>query len=103
MQIRARPVTARGKDSLETILAAAAGLLTRLPAHQVTTHTIADAAGVNIATLYRYFDDVTAILREPMDGAPIDPGGTYKRDVDKLKSDLDEDELAAYRDAGLIK
>lgn len=61
---RAAPVTARGKDSRETILMAAADLLSRIPAYQVTTHGIADAAGVNIATLYRYFDDVTAILRE---------------------------------------
>lgn len=61
---RTEPATPRGQETVERILAAASELLGTVPVHDLTTHAVAGAADVNIATLYRYFVDIDAILRE---------------------------------------
>lgn len=62
--LRTTPTTSRGRDTVEHILAVAADLLGTVPVHDLTTHAVAAAAGVNIATLYRYFEDIESVLRE---------------------------------------
>lgn len=57
-------MTPRGRETVEHVLAVASELLGTVPVHDLTTHAVATAAGVNIATLYRYFVDINAILRE---------------------------------------
>lgn len=58
------PTQARAKETVERILAAADEHLTVDGISGFTTNAIAARAGVNIATLYSYFPDKSAILRE---------------------------------------
>jgi len=57
-------VQARSQRTYERILAAATELLEQDGLPGLTTNAVAERAGVNIATLYSYFADKTAILRE---------------------------------------
>jgi len=58
------PVQERSRRTVERILTAAADLVAREGVGPFTTAAVARAAGVNIATLYSYFPDKMAILRE---------------------------------------
>ncbi|CAB4932287.1 unannotated protein [freshwater metagenome] len=62
--LRARPTTARGIQTVENLLHAARALITLGDVRDLTTIAIAAYANVNVATLYRYFRDVDAVLRE---------------------------------------
>lgn len=62
--LRTVPPTPRSRAVAERILESAAETLRTTPVHRLTTHRVADAAGVNIATLYRFYRDVNAILGE---------------------------------------
>ena len=58
------PTQARAKETVERILAAADEHLVTEGLSGFTTNAIADRAGVNIATLYAYYPDKAAVLRE---------------------------------------
>ena len=58
------PTQARAKETVAKILSAADEHLITDGLAGFTTNAIADRAGVNIATLYSYFPDKAAILRE---------------------------------------
>ena len=62
--LRAQPVADRSRATLEAIISTAAEVLDDVPLRDITTHLIADRAQVNIATLYRYFSDLEAVLVE---------------------------------------
>jgi AcrR family transcriptional regulator len=53
---------ARGQETFERILAITGQLLDEVGADALTTNLIAQAAGVNVATLYQYFPNKHAIL-----------------------------------------
>ncbi len=59
---RRQPQQERAKDSIERILDAAAALLVEEGLQAFNTNAVADRAGVNIGTLYRYYGDKNAIL-----------------------------------------
>ena len=59
---RRQPQQERAKDSIERILDAAAELLVEDGLQAFNTNAVADRAGVNIGTLYRYYRDKNAIL-----------------------------------------
>ncbi|TQL42141.1 TetR family transcriptional regulator [Leucobacter komagatae] len=61
---RQMPKQARGRAAVASILAAASELLEEAGFDSLTTATIATRAGVNIATLYRYYPNKFAIVRE---------------------------------------
>lgn len=61
---RQTPKQARGRAAVASILAAASELLEEAGFDSLTTATIANRAGVNIATLYRYYPNKFAIVRE---------------------------------------
>jgi AcrR family transcriptional regulator len=58
------PVQGRSKQTVERILQAATDHITGSGNANFTTNAVAERAGVNIATLYAYFPDKVAILRE---------------------------------------
>ncbi len=70
---RRHPQQDRSAAKIEMILAATARLLASAQPRELTTRTIATAAGVSPATLYRYFRDVDhvvdAVLVEHADAA----------------------------------
>jgi AcrR family transcriptional regulator len=55
---------ARSAATVETILTAATTLLVEHGLPSFNTNAVAKAAGVNVATLYHYFPNKTAVLRE---------------------------------------
>lgn len=59
---RKRPVQARSQQTVQRILAAARELIAVQGVEALTTNRIADAAHVNIATLYQYFPNKEAVL-----------------------------------------
>lgn len=61
-RIRRKPLHARGQATFNHILAITAGLLEEVGHENVTTNLIAQAAGINISTLYGYFSNKQAIL-----------------------------------------
>ncbi len=59
---RAAPSQARGKERVRVILAAALSLFKTQGLEEVTTNDIAQAAGIPIGSLYRYYPNKDAIL-----------------------------------------
>lgn len=54
---RRAPVQARSSETVKTILDAASSLLGRIPIEQITTSKIAEAAGLSVGGLYRFYGD----------------------------------------------
>jgi AcrR family transcriptional regulator len=61
---RRTPVQKRAQLSVQRILDAAGGLLDEVGLERVTTELIARRAGVNVATVYKYFPNKHAVLAE---------------------------------------
>lgn len=59
---RRAPSQKRGEDTCAAILAATASILAETGSTALTTNHIARRAGINIATLYRYYSDVDDVL-----------------------------------------
>jgi AcrR family transcriptional regulator len=60
--IRRTPVQERSTDTVQQILKAASALLATDPLDQITTSRVAQAAGVSIGGLYRFFPDKQSII-----------------------------------------
>lgn len=63
-EVRRRPVQQRAKASVDRILVSTGQLLEELGTDDVSTDLIAERAGVNIATLYKYFPNKLAVYVE---------------------------------------
>ena len=61
--LRHRPTTEKGKRTVTRLLDSALDLVGKEGIRATNTRSIAREAGVNIATLYQYFDDVDALLK----------------------------------------
>jgi len=61
-RIRAKPNRAKGQETAERILEATGILLETQGYDALTTNRIAEAAGINIATLYKYYSNKQSIL-----------------------------------------
>lgn len=59
---RHQPVQRRSRERVEQILAAADELLARGGVEALTTRSLAEHAGIPVATIYRYFDNRDAII-----------------------------------------
>ncbi|HAE49181.1 MAG TPA: TetR family transcriptional regulator, partial [Tistrella mobilis] len=64
---RKRPVQARSRATVETILDGAAHILIRDGFDRATTTRIAEAAGVGIGSLYQYFPSKEAVVAALID------------------------------------
>jgi AcrR family transcriptional regulator len=60
--VRRTPVQERSTDTVQQILKAASALLATEPLDQITTSRVAQAAGVSIGGLYRFFPDKQSII-----------------------------------------
>ena len=60
--VRRTPVQERSTDTVHQILKAASDLLAKEPLDQITTSRVAQAAGVSIGGLYRFFPDKQSII-----------------------------------------
>ena len=60
--LRNRPSTAKGKQTVVRLLDAGLDVVGREGIRGANTRAIAEEAGVNIATLYQYFEDVDSLL-----------------------------------------
>ena len=61
--LRHRPTTGRGRTTVTHLLDSALDLVAREGIRATNTRSIAREAGVNIATLYQYFEEVDSLLR----------------------------------------
>lgn len=59
---RRRPLQKRAKESVETILAAAAALLDEVGIDGFNTNLLANHAGVRVRTIYRYFPNKYSVI-----------------------------------------
>lgn len=64
LDLRRTPMQARGQATFERILDSTAALLEEVGGERITTNLIANAAGVNVATLYQYFPNKQTVLLE---------------------------------------
>ena len=71
---RREPKQRRSRQTLEAVLEAVQGVLTRHGVEAITTNRIAEAAGVSIGSLYQYFPDKRAIFT-----------ALYDRHVDEVR------------------
>jgi AcrR family transcriptional regulator len=62
-QLRREPVQRRAVEAVEAILDATIDLLETVGYEGLTTALVAERAGVNIATVYRYFTDKASLVR----------------------------------------
>lgn len=61
LEPRKVPRQRRSKATVEAILDACAEAVERLGYHRLTTHAVADRAGVSVGTLYQYFPNKDAV------------------------------------------
>lgn len=61
-RLRSRPIRAKGEETAARILKATGILLETRGYDALTTNRIAEAAGINIATLYKYYPNKQSIL-----------------------------------------
>lgn len=81
---RRKPQQKRSLEKIELILEAAMRLIERAGSVEaLTTKAIAEKAGVSIGTLYQYFDDKQAILKELIDR---EMGGLGARVMEAIKT-----------------
>ena len=59
---RRAPTQARGEETVQTILDTASALLASTPFDQITTSRIAEAAGISVGALYRFYNDKQEIF-----------------------------------------
>lgn len=64
LNLRRKPMQARGQATFEAILDATASLLEQVGGERLTTNLISQAAQVNVATLYQYFPNKQTVLLE---------------------------------------
>ncbi len=87
---RRRPQQARSQEIVKAIEEASARILAREGAAALTTNRIAEVAGVNIASVYRYFPNKDAILAElyerqlALEGATLDALHARAAEIDAL-------------------
>lgn len=62
--VRKQPVQSRSNATFEAILEAAIQVLLRLGYRRFTTARVAERAGVSVGTLYQYFPNKQAVIRE---------------------------------------
>jgi AcrR family transcriptional regulator len=62
LDLRRKPMQARGQATFERILDATAELLDKVGTEALTTNLISRTADVNVATLYQYFPNKQAVL-----------------------------------------
>ena len=86
LQPRKSPSQERARATVEAILEAAAYILVRDGWEKFTTNSVADRAGVNIASLYQYFPNKGSIVAE-LQRRHIDKGrAAYPEMIPKLRS-----------------
>ena len=86
---RREPQQERGRAAVSAILAATSELLEEAGFDSLTTIAIAERAGVNIATLYRYYPNKFAIVRELAEGLEDERSGASVRALSALASGQD--------------
>jgi AcrR family transcriptional regulator len=59
---RRAPIQARSEETVQSILDAASELLASTPFEQITTSRIAEAAGISVGALYRFYNDKQEIF-----------------------------------------
>ncbi len=64
LKTRDTPKQARAVQRIHVILATTADLLADHPVQQISTTMIANHAGIPVSSIYRYFSDVTHVMRE---------------------------------------
>lgn len=62
LDTRREPVQARAKESVDTILAAAAELIDDVGLEGFNTNLLAERAGVRVSTVYRYFPNKYSVI-----------------------------------------
>jgi len=85
VELRRRPVQARGQATFERILDVTAQLLDEHGVEALTTNHIAKAVGINVATLYQYFPNKQAVLLSLFKRQTAHRSGSAER----LLADLD--------------
>ncbi len=83
---RRKPRQARAEETVTAILEAAAQILEAGGLPALTTNAVAERAGVSIGTLYQYFADKNAVLR---DLADCELKAVLERVAEALKGDVD--------------
>ena len=86
---RREPQQERGRAAVSAILSATSELLEEAGFDSLTTIAIAERAGVNIATLYRYYPNKFAIVRELAEGLEDERSGASVRALSTLASNQD--------------
>src|SRR6201993_5592399 len=90
-----RPLTRRGRETRERIVAAAAELIFERGVAETTLEDIRAAAGVSGSQVYHYFEDKQALVRAVIDyqaDAVLDTQGPHLDHLDTLPG------LRAWRD-----
>lgn len=59
---RRTPLQARSSETVQTILDSTSALLAQTPFDQITTSRIAEAAGISVGALYRFYNDKQEIF-----------------------------------------
>lgn len=84
--LRARPASARGRKTLDKILTTTIELAAEVGFEAINTNLIAARAGVNIASLYKYFPNKQAIFLTISEGLVA----AFHAEVKALVSQIDD-------------
>lgn len=91
---KAVPVQRRARRTRAALLAAVGKIVAAQGAEAVTTTAVAQATGVSVGTIYRYFDDRDALLLATYDGSVAGIVETCARALHGFPADLPREEAA---------
>lgn len=97
------PVQARSRQSVESIIEAAAHVLADRGLPGFNTKVVAAAAGVNVATLYQYFENKQAILRELARRSDRERTRYLRGEIEQFAHAADWEPLVRRTVAGLVE
>lgn len=90
--MRKKPKQKRSRQMVDSLIEATAKAVTERGLEGITTHHIAETAGVSVGSLYQYFDDKDALIAALVDKLaneiadalrrlPMDEGGDLRKNV----------------------
>lgn len=99
--MRKQPRQQRSRDMVDRILEATGRTIVEYGLEHVTTNHVADAAGINIASLYQYFADKDDLVETLVEKLSRDATRQVSENVQRRRAEIDERDLRQVTRSGL--
>lgn len=99
--MRKQPRQQRSRDMVDRILAATGHCIIERGLENTTTNHVADAAGINIASLYQYFSDKNDLIEALLEKLSHDATRQVAENLRRRRDEIDERDLRQATRSGV--